>query len=203
MTGNAPSLSEYQYRVYLLGEFCLSFAVTEMLLHHTVQELAAVNTNVFQAIFSGLRAEGAMQNINRLLEAAGAVEATQEAYRDIFTHLKFLLDARNLVLHYGVTMDHVKREIISTNVRVALSPSRERTLPFSAEILQQLIDDTKKANAHLGVELMTSQRELVIAAQRELLQQPWRYIPPPVVQERPQKRTDLDRKRGKAPKDQT
>ena len=105
------TITEYQYRVLLLGQFCLGFAVTEMLLHHTVQELTGVNTNVFQAIFSGLRVDASIQNIKRLLQANDASEETRSAYAQIFTHIGFLLDARNLMLHYGVTMDHIKSEI--------------------------------------------------------------------------------------------
>jgi hypothetical protein len=194
------TITEHQYRVFLLGQFCLAFAATEMHLHHAVQELTGVNTDVFRAIFSGLRVDASIQNIKRLLQANDVSEEIRTAYAEIFTHIGFLLEARNLMLHYGVTLDHVKREVISTNKRVALTATHEKTLPFSAEILQHLIHDTQKANAHLLVEQQPRQKELMKAALREILLKPWRYIPPKIAQPKPPQHSERGRRQQKAPK---
>jgi hypothetical protein len=177
-------LLEHDYRTYLLGEFCLQFSFTELLLHQTVQHLAKLETKLFQAIFSGLRADGATKQINRLLEASEAPGSEISAYAVIFTHIKWIIEARNLILHYGVTVnlylecasDEVRMEFVSTNARVALRPSGLHEIPFSAEVLQQLIDDTSKVNALLFVKLYPEQGKE--PQYTEIVQRAWRYKPP-------------------------
>lgn len=108
-------LEEYNHRIFLLGIFCLDFSTTEYFLHATVQMLVGLNDRMFQALFSGLRAEEAMSNIKRIMEAIDAPSADVDRYADIFKYLKSTLEARNLVLHHGITFGNIEPDAIATN----------------------------------------------------------------------------------------
>jgi hypothetical protein len=169
------AVEEYRHRIYLLGLFCLEFSVTESLLHDVVQRLSGLDDRHHQAIFSGLRADAAMGQIRRLLEVNGK---SPKLYDDIFTHLKTVLDARNLVLHNGLTLSNIHPDIVSTNSRLALSRERERTIPFTADVLERLLHNTSKVNAHLSRELCRLAPDRHVVLDREFLQEAWRDIPP-------------------------
>jgi hypothetical protein len=208
MTDGDPLLGDYTNRVYLLGMFCLEFANTEYFLQETVRRLANLDAKMFMTLFSGLRCEGAMQHVRRLLEAANAPESQIDAYDNIFQHVHIVLEARNLILHHGVTFIHgvgvAPLAAVATNRRIALSESRERTIPFTAEMLQQLIHDTNKANVHLSRELVLAfpPDYVLYGADVDALQQPWLCTPLQVQKQKPPQRSGKGHKRARVPKDQ-
>lgn len=46
-----------------------------------------------------------MQQISRLLEATNAPKSKVSCYKEIMEHTRFVLDARNLIFHYGITVN--------------------------------------------------------------------------------------------------
>jgi hypothetical protein len=178
-------LAEHNKKLEMLGAFVLDFALAEGLLFITLQTLSRVDVRVAQAIFSGsMRADGAMKLIKRLLEARGEDETKIARYVEIFRHLADINAARNLILHYGLTAGRGEKDFFATNSLIALSKSREKTLPFTTEILNQLARDIAKVQTHLVVEL--KDYEDVTAEAKAItqefygptLRQPWLYKPP-------------------------
>jgi hypothetical protein len=170
------ALEGYRNRVYLLGSICLEFSVTEALLHDLVQRLSGMEDRLHQAIFSGLRCEAAMAQIRRLLEVN---DKPTDLYDETFKQLKTILEARNLILHHGLTSSNIYPDLVATNSRLALSRERERAIPFTTDVLEGLFHNTNKVNAHLSRELCHLAPDRHVPLAGEFLQAAWHDIPPP------------------------
>ena len=81
-----------------LGRFVDLFASTEVLLQLTLWNMSRVPNQIAKAVFSGVKADLAMQNIKRIFEATDAPAEKRKRYQEIFTHVGWISDARNLLL---------------------------------------------------------------------------------------------------------
>lgn len=187
---SVPS-EELQKRLCALGNFVLRFAETENLLFATISVLANVHSKVAQAIFSGTRAEAAIQYINRLLEIQKVADAKRAIYREIFEHFRHINDARNLILHHGIAT--IGTDFVATNRLTALTESRLRSVPASAEVLDQMAADVEKINALLLLNLFADEKHAqTVAATSKfgpVSQQPWLYTPPQAQKQKSRQRS--------------
>jgi hypothetical protein len=171
--------TEERERLRALGKFVLQFAAVENLLMMTVWTLAKVRPKIAQALFSGLRAEGAMQHIGRILEISDTPQDKKDNYVEIFERFRKINETRNLILHYGLTAEGP--EFVATNKLIALTDSRLQSVPVSTEILEQMIWDLNKILALLTLNLIDDKnqaQEIVGATFVQISQQPWLYKPP-------------------------
>ena len=158
-------LNEWEKTLCALAQFVLMFAKVENAIVRTLQRLSKVSVEVAQAIFSGVRSEGAIQNINRILEISDPInDANRKRFSRAFEQFRHINDVRNLLLHHGKT---------------ALTESRVRSIPISAETLEQMTEDLGKIDALLTLTAIARGGDLedADAIYREL-QKPWLYKPP-------------------------
>jgi hypothetical protein len=179
---NSRVLTEEARQLIALGEFVLSFAFCEGDILRVLQTLSKVSPKVGQAVFSGVRAEGAVQSINRILEVSPKIaDATKKRYSDAFKQFKHINDARNLILHHGLKREG--KETVATNRRTALTESRVRTVPISANVLDAMSEDL------LSIQLLLAVNDIALnpdggeeKAEKlygDSFEKSWRYTPPP------------------------
>jgi hypothetical protein len=154
------------------------FAKVENAIVRTLQRLSKVSVEVAQAIFSGVRSEGAIQNINRILEISDPInDANRKRFSRAFEQFRHINDVRNLLLHHGI--ESSGKDLVTTNRKTALTESRVRSIPISAETLEQMTEDLGKIDALLTLTAIARGGDLedADAIYREL-QKPWLYKPP-------------------------
>lgn len=174
-----PDVAYYE----ALGEFIDEFAKVEAALHLTLWRYAKTPAPIAQAVFSGVRVDGAISFINRIFEVADHSDEAKADLGHIFKQLKLINDARNLIIHYGsVPVPNMLVGRVSTNALVALTEERLRSIPASARFLDDMTSDLRKIQMHLivnhfvrepGVPPPYTEDELA------LLTAAWRHRPPP------------------------
>lgn len=190
-------LTEGQKELIALGRFVGQFAQAEHYLLETLRVLGGVSEEFARAALAGMRADQAIASLTRLFELTDLDGKKQAAYNDVFAHFRQIGQARNLIFHYGIDYG------VSTDKSRALTKAKVRSIPVSAEILDQMTDDADKITSHLIVNMFEHgyRRQIPIDAHlRETLQRPWRYkSPAQSPREKPAART-RNTKRGRRPK---
>lgn len=181
-----PSAEEDQLRLAAIGRFVLQFAGVEHLLFHSLIMLSGVENRMGQALFSGVRADGAIKQINRILEVRTVSKIKRDRYTASFEHLQWINHTRNLILHYGLEFHYT--ELVATDRIRALREVNK--VPVSTEILDQMTADLQKIAVLLAINLVDNENEIQgdIAGVESTLQRAWLYIPPS-RQQNHQKRT--------------
>jgi len=87
-----------------LGQFVAKFSETEALIQTTLWELAGVEPPTAQAVFSGIRTDGAMQYINRIAAAQNWPQPRADLALYAFAQLVPINKLRNNILHYGAQL---------------------------------------------------------------------------------------------------
>lgn len=196
---------EGQKRLAALGRFILRFANTESILFTTLCVVCHVHPKIGQAIFSGTRADAAIQYIKRVFQVVNMPGNLKASYEDLFEHFTQINSARNLILHYGISS--VGDEFVATDKLKALTEDRVRSMPVSAEILDQMSADLEKINATLMLNLLASDADKQEASAKSnvgpVSQQSWLYTPQPAQTKKSEKPPEMaTRKPKQAPKDQ-
>jgi hypothetical protein len=115
---NSPEGVEKRFSA--VGKFVLQFAAAEQMLFLTVATVLKMHQKIAQAVFSGLRAENAIQTLNRIMEVSETPDKIKSSYAEIFAHFKSITDVRNSILHYGINTEG--GEAVTSNKLVALTP---------------------------------------------------------------------------------
>jgi hypothetical protein len=195
--------SEYETKtrktLMALGEFVLEFAAAESQLLETLRVVGKVPKEFSRAALGGVRAEVAMQYVNRLFEIKPPRKRTLALYHEVFPRFRAINSARNLILHYGIS-----EEGVSTDKSRALTEDKARSIPVSPEILAEMIEDLIKINAILTVNLLVLQKRGVHPTDLwNVVRRPWSYTPPPPNQQKKragQQDRDSRAKRARPPK---
>lgn len=195
---------EGQKRLAALGRFILRFANTESLLFTTLCVVAQVNPKVGQAIFSGSKADGAVQFIKRMFQVMNVPVALKASYEDLFEHFAQINSARNLILHYGIS--EVGDDFVATDRLKALTEDRVRSMTVSAELFDQMTADLEKINATLMLNLFANEADKEETSAKSNIgsvsQQTWLYKPQSVQTKKSEIPSGkATRKSEKAPKD--
>ncbi len=191
-----------------LGQFISEYAKIERYLFILLGLLSSVSFPKSRALFSGIRVEGAISSINRLLEVSDESEQTKSELADVFAQIAHINNVRNSILHYGMFALDDDDSFVSSNMVVALSPSRLREYEITVETLGQLTHDCEKAAAMLFQ--IIAERDNFRPDDRRLSRvfrwykrKPWLYRPPqqqhrreqhPAKTHAPQHRTKPSRK---------
>lgn len=138
-----------------------------------IAEKCGVSADVSKAVFSGVKADGAMDYIRRINHAKTGKPDLPRDLDNVFVHLKALNTARNDLVHLG-SEEGDDFERIVTNELKALTDKHVRSMRVSTESLQHMADDCRKVIAHLLVEMSPQSRSNVA----DLLTRAWRYKPP-------------------------
>lgn len=161
-----------------LGHFIEAFATAETVLFHTLAFCAGTSISTAKAIFPGTRTDQAIKSIHRLFEARPALNAEMKSeLTDVLTHLKWIADARNLIVHYSSVVTSDKARIVSDITR-ALKPKNIKEQRVCQKILNAMTDDVTKIAHHLAMICAMPNASLAEKA-RELpvLNDAWQYTP--------------------------
>jgi len=176
-----------------IGEFVLEFADAESQIMETLRVVGKVSQDFTRAALGGVRADAAMQYIDRLFEIKPPRKKTLALYREVFPRFRAINTARNLILHYGISNDGM-----STDKSRALSEERARSIAVSPELLEDMIADLIKINAILTVNLLVLKKRSVQPTDLwNDVRRPWRYIPPQLVKNKSAKSPAVDRASAK------
>lgn len=140
-------LNGAQRLLCMLAVFVLEFAEIEHHILRTLVRFSEVDDDTARALFSGVRADAAMDYVKRLLEVSGESEENKERYQRAFAQFKAITEVRNLILHYG--LERSGESTVTTNKRIALSESRLRSVPVSSEMLENLVKDLSRIDEML------------------------------------------------------
>jgi hypothetical protein len=163
-----------------VGEFVARFSEVEKRLQITLWELAGVPPPIAQAVFSGIRVEGAMQFINRIADAQQWEAPRKKTLQYLFSQLGKINRLRNDLLHYGSTNEIPDNlHWIITNKEFAHVPDRVFKIRITQEIIDNATYDLSKITLHLILFTWHGDdkpdAETVLAP---ILQASWRYKPP-------------------------
>lgn len=184
-----------------LGRFIEEYAELEQAISGLLWSFAKVSTPVARAIFSGTRAEAAVQNINRILDVRKDKKEFKDNLLPLTIQLGHITAARNLIIHHETRRKN-DRVVSVTNRRVALDKKRLRERPMSTKILRRMTADLEKIIAHLILLLFRnekmSKREIasVQHVYAEELNAAWQYKPPKDRQPKANKPKRSDQRKG-------
>jgi hypothetical protein len=172
-------------RVYwlTLGEFIDNFAKVETATHLALRWYTRTQTVVAKAVFSGVRADAAVEYLRRLAEAAFINASEWTELEPVLNQLRAINAMRNRILHEGAEAIAEGRGF-TTNALRALTEQRITAFPISPEILAAMTRDLRKIFIHLAVRhsgrvLRGAHPEL-----DEILRASWQYKPPQPLRNR-------------------
>jgi hypothetical protein len=138
---------EHEEKYYLaLGRFIHNFAEAESTLKAYFSELLEIDTDTANAVFSGMRAKLAMDNIRRLHERYGA--KYDPLYDDVREQFGQILAARDSIIHWGARFSEGSDALV-TNERYVYAEDKIRSFPISADILEDMTTDLQAIELRL------------------------------------------------------
>lgn len=129
-----------------LGEFIHTFSAIERDMQHLLWHFAGVSKRKGKALFSGVKAAGAIDLINKIVENRSQKVRDDLGY--IFAQLKLINNARNHMLHQQVKK--VSRDyLVISNSKTVFKKTSIREVTVSPEILKNMTDDLHKIRTHI------------------------------------------------------
>jgi len=123
--------------MFALGNFISMFSALEAKLQAALWKFAGVTPPGAQAVFSGVRVNGAMQFINRLADAQNWDKARKDELQFMFAQLGIINRLRNDLLHYGASWQELEDEtFVITNKPFVHVPERIQETRITPEILK-------------------------------------------------------------------
>jgi hypothetical protein len=173
----SEDLDRYQQS---LGRFVMAFSRIEANLQTVLWHFPGVPSPTAQAVFSGVRTEGAISYINRIGDAQKWRKTKKERLQLVFTQLGHINKLRNEILHYGAEL-HAPNTWVISNRLFAHLPERVKETIVSPAILDNATADLNTIEANLifmawGKEMPAKARTTFRRAMRNA----WLYKPPPL-----------------------
>jgi hypothetical protein len=161
-----------------LGQFIEYFASIEGLMFNFLAFYAKVEDPIAKAVFSGVRADAAMDYIRRIVAVNDPGDERRHELDNVFKQLKSISDARNDIVHYMSFVTSDLGRIVSNISRAHLTKNiKER--PVSPAILKTMTTDLEKIGLHLVMHWVLPNASLAERARQEpILNNAWRYKPP-------------------------
>lgn len=179
-----------------LGNFIEDFAVVESLLLMFMEHCVKINHDLSNAVFSGIRVQTMMDNIRRIWKIEKPTPESIKEIEEAFTHFKWILDARNTMVHFYSVLDEEKGHIVS-NAQRALTPEAIKEIRISPTTISDMRSDLKKIGSCFMKAAFLStipdkSKEKIMWNDRAL-QNAWQYTPPQVLQRSSKKPKRSDR----------
>ena len=164
---------------FSLGIFASRYAEVEFQINRLVRHYYGIDQNTANLLFFGaLRVDAALGHLQRLM-AANRIPASEHIEIDTLRQqLGLITRLRNDILHFGASS--TEDGIVVTNAPYAHIEQRARTHIVSSELLDSSALDLVKIYLRLGIIMSPDlgQNEYYRRFGK-LLNEPWRYIPPP------------------------
>lgn len=182
---------------FALGRFISMFSALEAKLQAALWKFAGVSPPSAQAVFSGVRVDGAMQFINRLADAQNWDKARKDELQFMFAQLGIINRLRNDLLHYGASWQELEDEtFVITNKPFVHVPDRIQETRITPEILKDATFDTAQILLRLILFAWSDEYPEARKQFDPVLSTSWRYKPPP---QHPQSRKTPKRSRTLSP----
>jgi hypothetical protein len=162
-----------------LGQFVHVFSQVEAMVAIALWVVADIKFEVAPALLSGVRVDGAIGLLGRVMDAKKMTGPNRESAETALRQLGIINKLRNDILHYGVDM--TGGELIVSNKMSAHIPERLREIVISHHILDDMTHDLEKINVHLFAfytRTIYPEIKIDIPGYAERLRQPWRYRSP-------------------------
>jgi len=164
-----------------LGGFAWNYSLIEYAVQSTLWKLAGVKEPLAQAIFTGIRVDGASQMISRIADAQEWPQAKRKEAKYIFDQLSLINKLRNDVLHYGAY--RLGSDYIISNRRWVHTPPRIRELRITPATLEAASEDIGQILTRLHF-LDGSAKNFppeISDGMKSVLKASWRFKPPPLA----------------------
>lgn len=172
-----------------LGKFITAFADTEGLVFAILTREARVYPPAAQALFSGVRARGAMDLIARLSEAKG--RPLNDLTKSAFRHLSAINTARDQLAHWGI--QRFGEYLETSNSMRAHTDAALKTYRVSPETVNTMTFDLTTIKSILSLMTLSVQEDdPQYQALASFVAVPWRYTPPQPVPRRSKSDVVLD-----------
>ena len=169
-----------------LGQFLDMFATVEATLFFALSHYAKTPPNTARAIFSGVRVDTATSFLRRIMEVENISLDLAADLKSALDQLHIINKVRNDLVHYGALSVSDNADVmIVTNALLALTKDRLHTTPVSVQILDDLVADLHKIQAHLVTRHVgwgpneSGFVDVVMPERGRLLSISWRYKSPP------------------------
>jgi len=159
-----------------LGGFCWNFSIIEAQMRSALYRSAGVTPTIGNAVFSGVRVEGAIQLIGRIADAANWPTEIRNELKYIFDQMSLINKFRNDILHYGAYK--LGDDYIISNRPTARIPEKIRELRISDQTLDAVNEDIVQIIHRLQL-IYFDLPEETETAMRTALKPSWRYKEPP------------------------
>jgi hypothetical protein len=158
-----------------LGRFVSIFSMVECCLQTYLWHFAGISKPTAQAVFSGIRVDGAMQLINRIADAHNWHDPAKERIKYVFSQLGMINRLRNDILHYGAeTPADLGGDWIVSNKQFAHIPERIQETKINPKILKDATYDLVRINLHVLTLTATGDERVTLEdALEPLFQSPW------------------------------
>ncbi len=163
-----------------LGRFLHQYSVLENTTLIVLINVSGVTDKVGKSVHSGTRVKGAIDYINRILDATDR-QALKSSFKPYFDHIGLLTSMRDDILHYGAVYDHRRNALVVSNQRVAHTADKLRTFEVDPPMLDAMATDAQRAVCGLTLALTASGGRVPPDALAYLQSQvavPWQYKPP-------------------------
>jgi hypothetical protein len=167
------NLNEGQKQLIQLAIFVLEFAEVERHAIDALTLVGGISETFVKAVLSGTRAKEVLASIKKLL-AENPSDPRNGVYKNIVENFGPINDARNMILHHGISTGGVAGTY-ATNYKRALHP---QFIPLSTEILKEMTDDLQKIVALIIIDLLQQHRNYEESWAGELIEvsrRPWLY----------------------------
>lgn len=166
-----------------LGQFIESFAMVEGYMHLLLCHYAKVSSLVGKAVFSGVRIDSATNSIRRIISVKAPSEPLKSDLDDLLAQLSTINSIRNAIVHH-IPLSAIPSDVRHlTNEITALTEQHRKETAVSVTMLKDMTADLIKITVHIAHHLsFTQSSKLTLAVFDETRREPWRYKPPPSVQ---------------------
>lgn len=185
-----------------LGRFIDSFATAEAVLFALHAYFVGIDRKIAAAVFAGVRVDGFMENIRRIMDVADPGKEPREEIEEIFAQLKEIAQARNDVVHYFSFETSDAGRIVTTATRAHI-PKKIRERKISTKILEDMTADVHKIVSHMQLHMQHPRRaaERLSAFKSGAWHDAWRYKRPGDQKNKEPKPGRKDRSRKKSAPD--
>ena len=155
-----------------LGQFIETFSCCEGIVFSVLTFYAGVTIPVAKVLFGRTRMDGAIDYINRLVEARSMVPERRPDLTKILSQLRLITEMRNRIIHYGSFVTADKGRVTKTP-RGAVTPKAAQEHRASIEVLEAMTADVSRIYIALLWDMNLNRPSLSDPS----LTEPWRYNP--------------------------
>ena len=132
-----------------LGTFITTFASTQRLLFAFLGTTSGAPVDFARILFGEIGVQGAMEKILQVMRLRSCPEQEISEIQRCFSQLRFINEARNLIVHHGIETDDPNivpgpEGFIVSNRFSAIDQRRIKSFPVSGKIIKCMTNDVSQ-----------------------------------------------------------